>query len=164
MKRTENGRRGYGEHDPHQENRRPRIFQNPENVVCRRILPCTVLTPRQDENSPDFTSYTHHNSLAAEETHDMTNLIIDIFTKRRFPSHRSGYEWHKRRKKAMEEKRCYTVNDLQEILGVCKPVIYDLINEKLFRSFKIGGKYMIPRKSFDAWLDGPQPEDDETTG
>ncbi len=60
----------------------------------------------------------------------------------------------------MEEKRCYTVKDLQEILGVCKPVVYDLINEKVFRSFKIGTKYMIPKKSFDAWLDGPQPEPD----
>ena len=36
----------------------------------------------------------------------------------------------------MAEKRCYTVKDLQDILGVSRPSVYDLF-----------------KKSFDAWLD-----------
>ena len=26
------------------------------------------------------------------------------------------------------EKRCYTVKDLQEILGISRPTVYDLLN------------------------------------
>ena len=53
-----------------------------------------------------------------------------------------------------EEKRCYTVKDLREILGVSKPTVYDLLKRKEFRWILIGGKYRISKKSFDAWLDG----------
>lgn len=53
-----------------------------------------------------------------------------------------------------EEKRCYTVKDLREILGVSKPTVYELLKRKEFRWILIGGKYRISKKSFDAWLDG----------
>ena len=32
----------------------------------------------------------------------------------------------------MSEKRCYTVKDLQEILGVSRPSVYDLLKKNEF--------------------------------
>ena len=54
----------------------------------------------------------------------------------------------------MTEKRCYTVQELQEILGVSRPTIYNLLKKKEFRWIQLdGGKYRIYKKSFDDWLD-----------
>ena len=54
----------------------------------------------------------------------------------------------------MSEKRCYTVQELQEILGVSRPTIYNLLKKKEFRWIQLdGGKYRISKKSFDDWLD-----------
>ena len=53
----------------------------------------------------------------------------------------------------MSEKRCYTVKDLQEILGVSRPSVYDLLKKNEFRWILVGVKYRISKKSFDAWLD-----------
>lgn len=61
----------------------------------------------------------------------------------------------------MEEKRCYTVNEIQEILGMSKPVIYDLLKQRKFSWVKIGTAYRISKRSFDDWLDGIQNEDCE---
>ena len=44
----------------------------------------------------------------------------------------------------MSEKRCYTVQELQEILGVSRPTIYNLLKKKEFRWVQLdGGKYRI---------------------
>lgn len=53
----------------------------------------------------------------------------------------------------MAEKRCYTVKDLQDILGVSRPSVYDLLKKNEFRWILVGGKYRISKKSFDAQLD-----------
>ena len=53
----------------------------------------------------------------------------------------------------VSDKRCYTVEDLQLILGISRPSVYKLIAEDAFRCVKVGGKYRISRKSFDEWLD-----------
>ena len=53
----------------------------------------------------------------------------------------------------MAEKRCYTVKDLRDILGVSRPSVYDLLKKNEFRWILVGGKYRISKKSFDAWLD-----------
>lgn len=65
----------------------------------------------------------------------------------------------------MVEKRCYNVKELQEILGLSRPIIYDLLKKNEFRSFIIGGKYVISKASFDRWLDGclGEEESDEDT-
>ena len=57
---------------------------------------------------------------------------------------------------ALPDRRCYTVEDLIDILGVSRPSISNLINEKVFRCVKVGGKYRISKKSFDAWLDAQE--------
>ena len=53
----------------------------------------------------------------------------------------------------MEEKRCYTVKELQEILGISRPTVYELLKKHEFRWIQIGNKYRISEKSFDEWLD-----------
>ncbi len=54
---------------------------------------------------------------------------------------------------AITEKRCYTVEDLQIILGISRGTVYKLLEQKEFRWFKIGSAYRISKKSFDEWLD-----------
>ena len=56
--------------------------------------------------------------------------------------------------KSVKEKRTYTVKEIQEILDVSKPTVYALLKRKEFHSIIIGGKHLISKKSFDAWLDG----------
>ena len=56
----------------------------------------------------------------------------------------------------MEEKRCYTVKELQEILGISRPTVYELLKKHEFRWIQIGNKYRISKKSFDEWLDQKQ--------
>ena len=54
----------------------------------------------------------------------------------------------------MSEKRCYTVKELQAILGVSRPSVYELLKKDVLRSFIVGGKHIISKSSFDEWLDG----------
>ena len=51
------------------------------------------------------------------------------------------------------EKRCYTVKDIQDILGISRPTVYELLKKNEFRWIQIGTKYRISKKSFDGWLD-----------
>ena len=53
----------------------------------------------------------------------------------------------------MEEKRCYTVKELQEILGISRPTVYELLKRNEFRWIQVGTKYRISKKSSDEWLD-----------
>ena len=54
----------------------------------------------------------------------------------------------------MPEKRCYTVEDLQNILMCGRSTVYDLLKKNEFRYIKLGGSgYRISRKSFYEWLD-----------
>ncbi len=50
------------------------------------------------------------------------------------------------------EKRCYTVKEIQEILDVSRPTVYELLKKNTFPWVNIGGKYRIAKKGFDAWL------------
>ena len=54
----------------------------------------------------------------------------------------------------LQGKRCYSVSDLQEMLGISKPAVYELVKRKEFRWVMIGGRYKISKRSFDEWLDG----------
>jgi excisionase family DNA binding protein len=49
--------------------------------------------------------------------------------------------------------RCYTVQDLQDILGVGRKSVYSLLKRKEFRWIRVGAVYRIPKKSFDEWLE-----------
>ena len=49
--------------------------------------------------------------------------------------------------------RCYTVEDLQIMLGISRQSVYTLLKKQEFRWFRVGGRYRISKKSFDDWLD-----------
>lgn len=51
------------------------------------------------------------------------------------------------------EKRIYTVDEIQDILGIGRTSAYNLIHKNLFHCVRIGGSIRISKKSFDAWLD-----------
>lgn len=51
------------------------------------------------------------------------------------------------------EKRCYTVKELQEILGISRPTVYELLKMEVFSWVKIGTTYRISKTSFDKWFD-----------
>ena len=51
------------------------------------------------------------------------------------------------------EKRVYTVNEIQDILGIGRTTAYALVKRGLFHSIRVGQKVLISRKSFDEWLD-----------
>ena len=52
-----------------------------------------------------------------------------------------------------QEKRCYTVKDLQEILEISRPTVYELLKRHEFRWIQERKNYRISKKSFDEWLD-----------
>ena len=58
----------------------------------------------------------------------------------------------------MESRRCYTVKDVQVLLGISRQCVYDLLKKNRFRWVLIGNKYLISKKSFDKWLDDPTDE------
>ena len=51
------------------------------------------------------------------------------------------------------DKRTYTVDEIQDILGISRTSAYNLVKKKAFRSVRIGGSIRISKKSFDEWLD-----------
>lgn len=53
----------------------------------------------------------------------------------------------------IRDKRTYTVDEIQDILGISRPTAYALVKRNLFRSIRIGGQIRISKKSFDEWLD-----------
>lgn len=58
------------------------------------------------------------------------------------------------------KNRCYNVKELQEMLNVSRPAVYELLKRNEFQWVIVGGKYRISKLSFDAWLDGdvmPRP-------
>ncbi|MDD3253063.1 MAG: helix-turn-helix domain-containing protein [Lachnospiraceae bacterium] len=56
------------------------------------------------------------------------------------------------------EKRTYTVEEIQNILGISQPTAYSLVRRKIFHYVKIGRNIRISKKSFDKWLDQGMPE------
>ena len=54
--------------------------------------------------------------------------------------------------------RCYTVQDIQDILGVGRKSVYGLLQRNEFRWIRVGAVYRIPKKSFDGWLESGNGE------
>ena len=55
-----------------------------------------------------------------------------------------------------QNKKCYTVAEVQSILGISRQSVYQLIYQKQFKTVLLGQKYRIVKASFDAWLDGKE--------
>lgn len=51
------------------------------------------------------------------------------------------------------EKRTYTVDEIQDILGISQPTAYALVKKNLFKTIYVGRHIRVSKKSFDAWLD-----------
>lgn len=51
------------------------------------------------------------------------------------------------------EKRCYTVKEIQDVLGISRPTVYEHLKKNEFRWIQTGTKYRISKKSFHGWLD-----------
>ena len=51
------------------------------------------------------------------------------------------------------DKRVYTVDEIQNILGIGRTSAYSLVKQRVFHSVRVGGSIRISKKSFDAWLD-----------
>ena len=51
------------------------------------------------------------------------------------------------------DKHVYTVDEIQDILGIGRTSAYSLVKQKVFHSVRVGGSIRISKKSFDAWLD-----------
>ena len=50
-------------------------------------------------------------------------------------------------------RRCYTVDELTQILGVGRNAVYSLIRKKAFPAIRISSiGYRIPKDSFNAWM------------
>ena len=50
-------------------------------------------------------------------------------------------------------KRTYTVDEIQDILGISRSSAYNFVKQGLFRPVRVGGSIRISKKSFDEWLD-----------
>ena len=51
------------------------------------------------------------------------------------------------------EKRTYTVDEIQDILGISRTTAYNLVKKGLFHSVRVVGHKKKKKKSFDEWLD-----------
>lgn len=51
------------------------------------------------------------------------------------------------------------VSDIQKMLGVCKSTAYQLLQDKIIHSVRIGKKYIIPKQSVINYLTTlPEPD------
>ena len=49
--------------------------------------------------------------------------------------------------KALNDKRCYTVKEVQDMLEISRPSVYELLKRNEFRWIKIGIAYRISKKA-----------------
>lgn len=52
----------------------------------------------------------------------------------------------------LPECRTYSVEDIQQMLGIGRSSAYALVNRGVFRSVRLGGMIRISRQSFDEWF------------
>lgn len=53
----------------------------------------------------------------------------------------------------IDDKRTYTVSEIQDILGISRPTVYNIISSGVFSSVRVGRHIRVSKKSFDEWLD-----------
>lgn len=51
----------------------------------------------------------------------------------------------------LSEKVTLNVTEVSQVLGVSKPVVYQLIHRSDFPSFKIGARTVVPRIALEEW-------------
>lgn len=53
----------------------------------------------------------------------------------------------------ISNKKSYSVKEIQQMLGISRPTVYNLIKQNVFQSVKINSEIRIIKSSFDEWLD-----------
>ncbi len=53
---------------------------------------------------------------------------------------------------AVVTKRCYSIAEVELILGISRPSVIKLLKRNEFKWFKVGTVYRISKPSFEAWL------------
>lgn len=54
---------------------------------------------------------------------------------------------------AHSEKRTYSVQEIADILQISRSMAYNLCQQSLFKTVKVGKYIRISKPSFDEWLD-----------
>lgn len=49
-----------------------------------------------------------------------------------------------------------TVEEVAEILGICKANAYSLCHNENFPSVKVGNRFIVPRPAFELWMTNPK--------
>jgi excisionase family DNA binding protein len=65
------------------------------------------------------------------------------------------------RPKATQERAVYTVQEVAHLLGLALGGTYTLIREGTIPAIKAGGRWVIPKRRFHAWLDGIDDQADD---
>jgi hypothetical protein len=52
------------------------------------------------------------------------------------------------------EKVMLDVNDVMDLMGICKPKAYEIFKSGEFHVVRAGRKYMVHKDIFDIWLKG----------
>lgn len=55
--------------------------------------------------------------------------------------------------KTAPNKKSYSVAEVQQLLGISRPTVYNLIRQNCFQSVYTNKGIRIIKSSFDAWLD-----------
>lgn len=50
-------------------------------------------------------------------------------------------------------KAIYTARDIQELTGLSKPMVYDLLHRRDFPCVHVGKRLLVPIDAFNRWLD-----------
>ena len=51
-------------------------------------------------------------------------------------------------------ERVYTVKEIAKLARISRTAAYELVKKGLFPVIRVGSSIRIPKKLFDAWLDG----------
>lgn len=52
-----------------------------------------------------------------------------------------------------QQKRCYTVFEIAQILNISRTSAYELVKNGPFKTIRIGSSIRISKDSFDSWLE-----------
>ena len=52
-----------------------------------------------------------------------------------------------------------TATHISMVMGLSKPLVYNLMNRDDFPSIKIGKRLIVPKNSFETWLAEPKKEE-----
>jgi excisionase family DNA binding protein len=59
------------------------------------------------------------------------------------------------------ERAVYTVQEVAHLLGLALSGTYTLIREGTIPAIRMGGRWLVPKNRFHAWLDGIDDPSDE---